>query len=56
MIKLTTNHGDILVELDADKAPVTCANFEQYVRDGFYSSRGSAPAAAMATRTCPSQT
>ena len=56
MIKLTTNHGDILVELDADKAPATCANFEQYVRDGFYSSRGSAPAAAMATRTCPSQT
>jgi peptidyl-prolyl cis-trans isomerase B (cyclophilin B) len=36
MIKLTTNHGDILIELDAEKAPVTCANFEQYVRDGHY--------------------
>jgi peptidyl-prolyl cis-trans isomerase B (cyclophilin B) len=36
MIKLTTNHGDILIELDADKAPLTAANFEQYVRDGHY--------------------
>ena len=36
MIKLTTNHGDILIELDAEKAPLTAANFEQYVRDGHY--------------------
>jgi peptidyl-prolyl cis-trans isomerase B (cyclophilin B) len=36
MIKLTTNYGDILIELDADKAPITCANFEEYVRDGHY--------------------
>jgi peptidyl-prolyl cis-trans isomerase B (cyclophilin B) len=36
MIKLTTNHGDILIELDAEQAPITCANFEQYVRDGHY--------------------
>jgi peptidyl-prolyl cis-trans isomerase B (cyclophilin B) len=36
MIKLTTNHGDILIELDHDKAPTTAANFEQYVRDGHY--------------------
>lgn len=36
MIKLTTNHGDILVELDADSAPQSCANFEQYVREGHY--------------------
>ncbi len=36
MIKLTTNHGDILIELDPEKAPKTCANFEQYVRDGHY--------------------
>jgi peptidyl-prolyl cis-trans isomerase B (cyclophilin B) len=36
MIKLTTNHGDILVELDVAKAPLTAANFEQYVRDGHY--------------------
>lgn len=36
MIKLTTNHGAIVLELDAEKAPATCANFEQYVRDGHY--------------------
>jgi peptidyl-prolyl cis-trans isomerase B (cyclophilin B) len=38
MIKLTTSQGDILIELDTDKAPITCANFEQYVRDGHYDS------------------
>ncbi|TBW54394.1 peptidyl-prolyl cis-trans isomerase [Marinobacter halodurans] len=36
MILLKTNHGDIKIELDHDKAPKTAANFEQYVRDGFY--------------------
>ena len=36
MIKLITNHGDILIDLDADQAPLTAANFEQYVRDGHY--------------------
>lgn len=36
MILLKTNHGDIKIELDYDKAPNTAANFEQYVRDGFY--------------------
>ncbi len=36
MIKLTTNFGDILIELNHDKAPKTCENFEQYVKDGFY--------------------
>ena len=36
MIKLTTNHGDILIELDAEQAPKTSANFTQYVRDGHY--------------------
>jgi peptidyl-prolyl cis-trans isomerase B (cyclophilin B) len=36
MIKLTTNHGDILIELDAQKAPITCENFERYVRDGHF--------------------
>ncbi|TVQ94887.1 MAG: peptidyl-prolyl cis-trans isomerase [Chromatiaceae bacterium] len=36
MIKLSTNHGDIVIELDHDKAPITSANFEQYVRDGHY--------------------
>ncbi|MXR36336.1 peptidylprolyl isomerase [Craterilacuibacter sinensis] len=36
MIKLTTNFGDIVLELDSEKAPVTAANFEQYVKDGHY--------------------
>ncbi len=36
MILLTTNFGDIKLELDHDKAPETAKNFEQYVRDGFY--------------------
>ncbi len=37
MVKLKTNHGDILLELDAEKAPLTVENFLQYVRDGFFS-------------------
>lgn len=36
MIVLETTFGDISVELDHEKAPKTAANFEQYVRDGFY--------------------
>lgn len=36
MIVLETNFGDITIELNHDKAPKTAANFEQYVRDGFY--------------------
>ncbi|MGJ8619127.1 MAG: peptidylprolyl isomerase [Methylophilaceae bacterium] len=36
MVKLTTNFGEITLELDADKAPITVANFLQYVEDGFY--------------------
>ena len=36
MIKLITNLGEIFVELDPEKAPATCGNFEQYVRDGHY--------------------
>ncbi|MAA63577.1 MAG: peptidylprolyl isomerase [Alteromonadaceae bacterium] len=36
MILLKTNHGDIKIELDYDKAPKSAANFEQYVKDGFY--------------------
>ncbi len=36
MIKLQTNHGDITIELNADKAPETAANFTQYVKDGHY--------------------
>lgn len=36
MVKLTTNFGDITLELNAEKAPVTVANFLQYVESGFY--------------------
>ncbi len=36
MVKLETSLGDITLELYADKAPVTVANFLQYVKDGFY--------------------
>ncbi len=36
MIKLTTNKGDICIELDFEKAPITAANFKQYVEEGFY--------------------
>ena len=36
MIKLTTNHGEITLELDAEKAPKTVANFLSYVESGHY--------------------
>ena len=36
MVILHTNHGDITLELDADNAPATVANFLQYVREGHY--------------------
>lgn len=36
MVKLLTNYGEITIELDAEKAPITVANFLQYVESGFY--------------------
>ncbi|EDY85820.1 peptidyl-prolyl isomerase [gamma proteobacterium HTCC5015] len=36
MIKLSTNHGDITIELFDEHAPITCANFRQYVEEGHY--------------------
>ncbi len=36
MVKLTTNFGDITIELNAEKAPISAANFLQYVENGFY--------------------
>jgi len=37
MITLKTNMGDIVIELDEEKAPIiTSANFTQYVEEGFY--------------------
>jgi peptidyl-prolyl cis-trans isomerase B (cyclophilin B) len=36
MITLTTSLGDIVIDIDEAKAPKTCENFKQYVRDGHY--------------------
>ncbi|CAH1906467.1 peptidyl-prolyl cis-trans isomerase B [Candidatus Nitrotoga sp. HW29] len=36
MVKLHTNHGNITLELDAEKAPITVKNFLDYVNSGFY--------------------
>ena len=36
MITLKTTLGDIVIELDYDKAPNTAKNFEDYVKSGFY--------------------
>ena len=35
-VVLHTNYGDIKIDLDAENAPASAANFLQYVRDGHY--------------------
>ena len=35
-VRLSTTQGDIVLELNAAKAPKTVANFVQYVKDGHY--------------------
>jgi peptidyl-prolyl cis-trans isomerase B (cyclophilin B) len=35
-VKLETSLGDIVIELNEDKAPITVANFLSYVNEGFY--------------------
>ncbi|MGY6277316.1 peptidylprolyl isomerase [Methylomonas sp. MgM2] len=35
-VKMTTSLGTIVIELDNAKAPVTSANFADYVKSGFY--------------------
>ena len=35
-VRLVTNYGVMMVELDEEKAPLTVANFLRYVRAGFY--------------------
>ncbi|AXW88569.1 peptidylprolyl isomerase [Lonsdalea iberica] len=37
MITFHTNHGDIVINTFADKAPATVENFLKYCRSGFYS-------------------
>ena len=36
MVTLQTNKGDIVLELDAEKAPNTVKNFLEYAKAGFY--------------------
>jgi peptidyl-prolyl cis-trans isomerase B (cyclophilin B) len=36
MVKLHTNYGVITLEMNAEKAPKTVANFLEYVNSGFY--------------------
>jgi len=36
MITIKTNHGDISVELFEEKAPISCENFRQYIKDGHF--------------------
>jgi len=36
LVKLETSMGEIVLELNSEKAPATAANFLQYVKDGFY--------------------
>ncbi|MDD5269120.1 MAG: peptidylprolyl isomerase [Methylococcales bacterium] len=35
-VKLTTNLGEIIIQLNAEKAPLSSANFLTYVNEGFY--------------------
>ena len=43
IIKLTTNQGEITLELDAEKAPNTVANFVSYIEDDFFNGRNISP-------------
>ena len=36
MVTLSTNMGDIRIELNADKAPISTKNFLDYVNEGYY--------------------
>jgi cyclophilin family peptidyl-prolyl cis-trans isomerase len=35
-VKMVTSKGTIMLELDAEKAPLTVANVKAYIEDGFY--------------------
>jgi len=36
IVKMETNKGMIVIELNADKAPISAENFFNYARDGFF--------------------
>ena len=36
MITLETSHGNVVIELFEETAPISCENFRQYVTDGFF--------------------
>jgi peptidyl-prolyl cis-trans isomerase A (cyclophilin A) len=36
-VRVTTSLGEFVIEVRADRAPLTAANFLRYVREGFYS-------------------
>lgn len=36
IVRMQTSKGQITIELDSEKAPISCENFLAYVRDGFY--------------------
>ena len=36
LVRLETSLGDIVIELDSAKAPLSAANFKNYVKSGFY--------------------
>ena len=36
MITIETSHGDIVIELFLDEAPISAANFRQYAEEGFF--------------------
>ena len=35
-VKLTTSMGDIVIQLNSEKAPISAKNFLTYVKEGFY--------------------
>jgi cyclophilin family peptidyl-prolyl cis-trans isomerase len=36
-VKVTTNMGEFVIEVNTERAPITAVNFLRYVREGFYS-------------------
>ena len=36
MITIKTNHGEILIELHEESAPISCENFRSYILDDYY--------------------